>query len=850
MDSGGSSYIKEWGRASAPYQDHGDEDVNIEFTEHGVFLRCQGLVCGPFRSLAEVDPLEVGDKLGVEPKRVLHALLRVYGAVPSRNGRPLGEETLKCEGDICGLCRHFQQPGCDRLVSPYHEACERFSPLVARLGGKDWKRILTALRISGRLYLSKTTWVEVRHQNGKAIRLRLVEKGRPTTGWITLREPEDLRTSRNAKPFRDQLKRLFRKSCSRKLETLVAALQESGLVQHGKAEKKVPLETGNSQSNGEPKLTAEEKERAERLLESPNILDYVVRYGRRRLVGEDRSLKLNFITIVSSRTRYPISTILDGVSGSGKNESIRAILPLIPREWVFSFTTSTPEALKYIPKDFEGCLLIYEVEGVSSKTGSLGLRAIGEGERLVTIYPMRDEKTGRMYLGKAETGAKNFLSTTSELDISPDLHRRVLRYTMDHSTKLTKRVIAKKLRDAQLPESLRHVLKPDENEFPYTEKDFQNALRLNDWKAEVILFPPTQLLGLVNMAATTEMEVALRSHVDRILDFIRVLALLHQRRRLRLRVGEHRYVVAHPEDVETALDILAPVISETVMRIGGRQREVLRLFGRYEVLDKHIVARELKISEDTAYRYLKSLTKQGYLEEDVSTRPYTYKLLREGRERFGILENPSSYRLFWLKSLQKLLKELSRIQMEGVPIRIEGLEHLKNTDLVDDIQIRDIHLNIEESTSEEEGEKKLGFSEIPREDGGRGKTCGSCVNFRANRCIRHPEWVVVTPTSTMAEGCEEYGPRDPLDELVERYPAFFIDLVKHRGVGRDSTLVRAETLWLLADRHDLETGTVNSLVESGVLTPAENVCFRVNVARIEEAIRRVWGGSSGESPRG
>ncbi len=87
-------------------------------------------------------------------------------------------------------------------------------------------------------------------------------------------------------------------------------------------------------------LTPEEREKAERLLADPKLLDYVVKFGRRRLIGEDNVLQTNFVIICSGQTNYPISGILPGFSGSGKNESIRAVKPLIPSEWLFEFTTS------------------------------------------------------------------------------------------------------------------------------------------------------------------------------------------------------------------------------------------------------------------------------------------------------------------------------------------------------------------------------------------------------------------------------------------------------------------------------------------------------------------------------
>lgn len=235
------------------------------------------------------------------------------------------------------------------------------------------------------------------------------------------------------------------------------------------------------------------------MLADPKLLDYVVQFGRRRLIGEDNTLLTNFVTICSGQTKYPLSGILTGFSGSGKNESIRAIKPLIPSEWLFEFTTSTPEAVKYIPEEFAGTLVIYEIAGMESKTGTLGLRSVGEGESIETIFPMRDEETGKMMLGRHKTNARNFITTESDIDVHADLYRRVLKLSLNHSDVLTRRVLAKKLRDSMLPEGLRKKLGLDVgNKIPYSEKDFQNALRLLDWNVEVVLFHQPAFCNLKN----------------------------------------------------------------------------------------------------------------------------------------------------------------------------------------------------------------------------------------------------------------------------------------------------------------------------------------------------------------
>ena len=412
-------------------------------------------------------------------------------------------------------------------------------------------------------------------------------------------------------------------------------------------------------TKAKPKLNDEEKSKAETLLLDADFLNKVLQFGRKRLLGEDNIILTNFIVFCSGQTKYPISSIIEGFSGSGKNESIRAIKPFLPDEWLFEFTTSTPEAIKYIGEDFAGTIIIYEASGMESKTGTLGLRAIGEGESIETIYPLRDETTGKMMLGRAKTNAKNFVTTESDVDVHPDLYRRVLKNSMNHSIALTKRVLAKKLRDAMYPNSLKNMI-TSQNEAMINEDDFKNALRIIEWDREVILYPPYKLMNLLDVAVTIEQKVAMRTHLEKILNFIKILALINQKRRIRIQIGNNKYVIANPEDVRLGIKILEPIILSTIARLGRRQKEVLDLFGDNEAknLNKHEVASKLDISEQTAYKVLKSLYKNGFVNEDRSQKEFQYRLLNKPIQ-VSLLERESKYYLFYKDNVEKLLRRIS-----------------------------------------------------------------------------------------------------------------------------------------------------------------------------------------------
>jgi len=422
-------------------------------------------------------------------------------------------------------------------------------------------------------------------------------------------------------------------------------------------------------------LTESEKANAEKLLADPQLLSHVLAYGKKRLLGEDNILIQNFVFLVSGQTRYPISEVLVGHSGSGKNESIRAVKPLIPKEWLFEFTTSTPEAIKYIPEEFAGTLIIYELAGIRSETGTLGLRSIGEGEGIKTIYPMRDEATGEMKLGEKQTSATNFISTESGLDIAADLYRRVFKNSMDDRTVLTKRVIARKLRDS-LPESLKKKLFPEQNKETYQEGDFQNALTLIDLKAEVVIFPPYNLLDLVKLAVKKEQEVALRSQIDRILNFIKILALIHQKQRIRFKDDANNYVIADPYDVEMTLRTLETSITETVSRIEKRQKQALEQLQKNSMgLNKNELAEKLDISTVTAARILKTLANNGYLKQIETCKPYLYQVVNVEKPLTALvlLEKISEYKAFYEIELKKFLDRLLSTCHAGV-YNFSGLE--------------------------------------------------------------------------------------------------------------------------------------------------------------------------------
>jgi Fe2+ or Zn2+ uptake regulation protein len=161
------------------------------------------------------------------------------------------------------------------------------------------------------------------------------------------------------------------------------------------------------------------------------------------------------------------------------------------------------------------------------------------------------------------------------------------------------------------------------------------------------------------LAVKREQEVALRTHIEKIINFAKVLALLNQKKRLHAKVGSQEYLIVDPEDFLKAFSILQTSITETISRIEKRQEETLKLFEHSECsLTKHDVALKLRVSTKTATRVLKTLAQAGYLKEDTSNKTYRYELLQKEPNHLDLLENIRSFSRFHRKSLRKWLNTI------------------------------------------------------------------------------------------------------------------------------------------------------------------------------------------------
>lgn len=502
----------------------------------------------------------------------------------------------------------------------------------------------------------------------KKIKLRLYQPlfSQYLPGYITVKDPEALKTKLKRDTFGKKILELLDdEQVLALIDEINYAMEEA---RRKKAKKYVKQET----------MVKPVIEPDPHLLEDPyllhDIMDVIRRYP---LVNEDVNGLTTFLAIFSGQTKYPISIVIEGLSSSGKNTIIRAAQQVIPEEWIQYFTASTPEAIKYLDPKFQGTLIIYEAAGITSQTGALGLRSIGEGESIKTIMPIRDE-SGKMVLYEHETNARNFVTTTTRVDVEQELATRIFTLSTNDDPDTTRKVVEKTLDLAWTPKSLRAILYDDRPRID--PQIIRETLKSVDWmKYEAIVFLPS---FLEKMSLLTP---RLRRDVKKIVNLIRVLAVLNHRKRTIIRVENNYYVLAGLEDVYIAMKIANEIFRSTFTGLTKRLQEAYELclklnIDQFTVKDVQAMYQKegKKVGYTTVYRYLEQLTDLGYLYKDSSGRQNQYQVARYDVTDIQISID-KNYIQQYRKKVEERLSEL------------EGLKKLKAAD------IEIVQLNLDET---------------------------------------------------------------------------------------------------------------------------------------------------------
>lgn len=331
------------------------------------------------------------------------------------------------------------------------------------------------------------------------------------------------------------------------------------------------------------------------IAEHPRIVDLLARDAHRLgLVGEERLVKLLYLSTTSRLFARPVSIAVKGPSSGGKSYSVERALKFLPGAAYHEMTGMSERGLIYDEEPLEHrMLVIYEAAGMDGDIASYVVRSLlSEGKlRYLTTGKDQEGIKGRWIEREGPTG---LITTTTAVHLHPENETRLMSITVDDTPAQTRAVMLG-IADADDDEDVLDLA-------PW--HALQRWLELGDrrvvvpyrrWLAEQI--PPA--------------AVRLRRDFKAVLTLIKANALLHQASRER--DGRGRIVACH-EDYAVVREIVADLMSEGVKAtVPATVRETVAAVEALEEPSISQVARHLELDQSAGQRRVAKAIADGYL---------------------------------------------------------------------------------------------------------------------------------------------------------------------------------------------------------------------------------------------
>ena len=317
----------------------------------------------------------------------------------------------------------------------------------------------------------------------------------------------------------------------------------------------------------EIQLSPEEKASAMELLQSPNLLNRILRdFELCGVVGEETNKLVGYLAAVSRRLESPLAVIVQSSSAAGKSLLMDSILGFVPEEERTQYSAMTGQSLFYMGEtDLKHKVLaIVEEEGASRAAYALKLLQ-SEGS-LSIASTGKDPTTGKLITHQYRVqGPVMIFLTTTAIELDEELLNRCLVLTVNEDRDQT-RAIHRQQREQQTIEGL--LARNDRLE---TLKLHRNAQRL--LKPVYVANPYARELTFPENQTRTR-----RDHM-KYLTLIRSIALLHQYQRP-VKETEHNgqrveYIEVTPEDIEVANGLAHEVLGRSLDELPPQTRRLL-----------------------------------------------------------------------------------------------------------------------------------------------------------------------------------------------------------------------------------------------------------------------------------
>jgi hypothetical protein len=338
----------------------------------------------------------------------------------------------------------------------------------------------------------------------------------------------------------------------------------------------------------------------EELAREPRILDLLAANVRRLgLVGEDRLVKLTYLTVTSRLFERIVSQVVKGPSSAGKSYLIGQVLRFFrPELDYYAHTGMSERALVFGEESLEHKMLVlYEAEGLEEGFHAYIVRSLLSEGRI--SYPITEKGADGKHRTRTvvRDGPTGLLVTTTAVQLHPENETRLISLVADDSAEQTGRVLQSLAAEAEMSVS--------------APVDFAPWHALQAWLAEEtsdVRVPfAVALADMVPPAA-----VRLRRDFGAVLGLIKAHALLHRASRDFV----DGCTVATIDDYAAVRVLVADLVAQGVeATVSAATRETvaavseaadpegvsLTLLAKRLQLDKGTVSRRWRVARDGGY---------------------------------------------------------------------------------------------------------------------------------------------------------------------------------------------------------------------------------------------------------
>lgn len=331
------------------------------------------------------------------------------------------------------------------------------------------------------------------------------------------------------------------------------------------------------------------------LANQTNILAvFAAELRRRGVVGEEKTVKLLYLVLVSRLLPRPVSAAIKGPSSAGKSFLAEQVLKFYPTSSYYALSAMSERALAYSEEPLKHrFLVIYEAAGLQGDIASYLVRSLLSEGRLAyeTVEKTKDGLKPRLMEREGPTG---LLVTTTSIYLHPENETRLLSIPVTDTPEQTSAVLASLAEQA-------------------SRGDLKVWHALQTWLSGAehrVLIPyAKRLAGLI-----PPVSVRLRRDFGAVLALIRAHAILHQACRERADNGS---IISSYDDYAAVRALVADLIAEGVgSSVSATVRDTVQAVKDLRVDGASVaqIAKHLRIDKSAASRRVRTAVDAGYLQ--------------------------------------------------------------------------------------------------------------------------------------------------------------------------------------------------------------------------------------------